>query len=333
MAISKTKRVTLKRVMWAFIPAILLLAFGIVMLDGYLIYSICHPHRTPLYGSPRDFQIILQKPMWSEEKWKNSDGTSSTGWFLSRGQTAPAIIISHGYGSNRSDLLTLGFELWKAGYHVLLYDLRGHGESPVKWSGIGTYEKEDLLSAIGFLKSLKTETGQDLTDGRIGLYGVDLGGYISLVAAAQSPLVKAVAADSVYPDISYFIKHRFRSYTGREDHWANKLVDSPFATRLTAFLMQAYLMRREDSSSALESISVPSGKKLLFIAGKDGGALEATTREMYKKAAEPKQLVEVEKARINRLYDEHSATYDARVVAFFREAMPISLASQKPTRK
>jgi hypothetical protein len=90
-------------------------------------------------------------------------------------------------------------------------------------------------------------------------------------------------------------------------------------------------MRREDSSSALESISVSSGKKLLFIAGKDAGALEATTREMYKKAAEPKQLIEVEKTRMNRLYDEHSAAYDSRVVAFFREAMPV--ANQKSPRK
>src|SRR5215467_7214227 len=122
-------------------------------------------------------------PMWFEEKWKNADSTQTFGWFLSQGKPAPAIILSHGYGSNRSELITLAFELWKSGFHVLMYDLRGHGESPVKWSGLGTYEKDDLLSAIKFMKNRKNETGQDLLDGRVGLYGVDLGGYLSLVVS------------------------------------------------------------------------------------------------------------------------------------------------------
>src|SRR5215510_76100 len=106
--------------------------------------------------------MILQKPMWYDEKWRNSDGTQSVGWLLLQEKVAPTVILSHGYGSNRSDQLTLGFELWKSGYHVLLYDLRGHGESPVKWSGLGTYEKEDLISAIGFTQGLKGDSGEPI---------------------------------------------------------------------------------------------------------------------------------------------------------------------------
>lgn len=328
MIISKQNRVTLKRVMWAFIPAILVLGLGVISLDFYLIHRLTHPPRTQLYGSPRDFQVILQKPMWFDEKWKNSDSTETVGWLLSRGKTGPAIILSHGYGSNRSELLTLSFELWKAGYHVLVYDLRGHGESPINWSGIGTYEKDDLLSAISFLKSRKNESGQDLLDGRIGLYGVDLGGYISLVASSQNPMVKAIAVDSVYPDIAHFINHRFKSFVGADGGWANGLVESSWASRLTELAMQVYLLRREDSALAVDSVGSASGRRLLFITAKDTGVFDTMTRDLHDAAKDQKALAEVEKTRLTRLYDKNSSSYDARVVGFFREALP--LTTEKP---
>lgn len=308
--------------MWVFIPAVLVFAVGVAALDFYFIHRMTHPPRTELYGSPRDFQLILQKPMWFEEKWKNSDSTQTVGWLLSRGKPAPAVILSHGYGSNRSELLTLAFELWKAGYNVLVYDLRGHGESPVKWSGLGTYEKDDLFSAMKFLRSQKTESGQELLDGRIGLYGVDLGGYISLVASTQDPMIKAVAVDSVYPDVSHFMSHQLKNIVGSDSDTANRLVDSHWMSQLTGLAMQVYLMRREDSAPALDSVATASGRKFLFITGKNSGRLEGMTRELHSATKDPKQIVEVEQSRLIRLYDKSSSEYDAHVVAFFKEAIP-----------
>ncbi len=323
-----------KRVLWVFIPAVLVFVVGVIALDFYFIHRLTHPPRTELYGSPRDFQLILQKPMWFEEKWKNSDSTQTVGWLLSRGKPAPAIILSHGYGSNRSELLTLSFELWKAGYHVLVYDLRGHGESPVKWSGLGTYEKDDLLSALNFLRSRTNETGQPLLEGRVGLYGVDIGGYISLVAATQDPMIKAVAVDSVYPDVSRFMNHQLKKIVGSDSEMANRMADSQWTTQLTELAMQLYLMRREDSAPALDSVGTASGRKLLFITGKNSNRLGTMTRELHDAAKDNKQFVEVEQSRLIRLYDKASSEYDERIVAFFKEAIPV--APEKPesnTRK
>jgi len=326
--IPKNARLMLKRVLWVFIPAVLVFVVGVAALDFYFIHRLTHPARTELYGSPRDFQMILQKPMWFEEKWKNSDSTMAVGWLLSRGKPAPAIILSHGYGSNRSELLTLAFELWKVGYNVLIYDLRGHGESPVKWSGLGAYEKDDLLSAMRFLRGRTNETGQPLLDGRIGLYGVDIGGYISLVASTQDPTIKAVAVDSVYPDVSHFMNLQLKKIVGSDSDMANRLVDSHWTKQLTDLAMQLYLMRREDSAPARDSVATASGRKLLFITGKDSGALGTMTRELLSAAKDQKQFVEVEQSRLDRLYDKTSSDYDAQVVAFFKEAIPI--APDKP---
>jgi pimeloyl-ACP methyl ester carboxylesterase len=327
--IDKKTRVAVKRVLWVFIPAVVVLALGVVGLNFYLIHRLAHPPRTQLYGSPRDFQVILQKPMWFDEKWKNSDSTQSVGWLLSRGKPAPAIILSHAYGSNRSELLTLAFELWKAGYHVLLYDMRGHGESPVKWSGLGTYEKDDLLSAIKFLKERKDEAGQDLLDGRVGLYGVDMGGYVSLVASSQDPMVKAVAVDSVYTDVAHFINNRLRTSIG-DNGLANHLVDSQWRTRLTEFAMQLYLLRREDTAPAVESVGTSSGRHFLFVTAKNTGAYDTMTRELHGFAKDPKEIAEVENSRLDRLYVKASSDYDARIVAFFRQVLP--LTAEKPVQ-
>jgi pimeloyl-ACP methyl ester carboxylesterase len=322
--IPKNTRLMLKRVLWVFIPAVLVFFVGIAALDFYFIHRLTHPPRTELYGSPRDFQLILQRPMWFEEKWKNSDSTQTVGWLLGHGKPAPAIILSHGYGSNRSELLTLAFELWKAGYNVLVYDLRGHGESPVKWSGLGTYEKDDLLSAIKFLRNRTNEKGEPLLDGHIGLYGVDIGGYISLVASSQDPMIKAVAVDSVCPDVSHFMNHELKEIVGSDSEMANRLVDSRWTTQLTELAMQLYLMRREDSVPALDSVTSASGRKLFFITGKNSGRLGEMTRELHSVAKDQKQIVEVEQSRHSRLYDKASSEYDARVVAFFKEAMPVT---------
>jgi uncharacterized protein len=331
MIISKSKRVTLKRILWAFIPAVLVFFVGVGTLDFYLIHRLTHPPRTQLYSSPRDFQIILQKPMWFDEKWKNSDSTETVGWFMSRGKPAPAVILSHAYGSNRSEFLTLAFEIWKAGYHVLVYDMRGHGENTVKWSGLGTYEKDDLLSAIKYLKEKKTDAGQPLLDGRVGLYGVEVGGYISLVASSQDPAVKAVAIDSVYPDVAHFINHRLKTMVGTDGQTVNRLIDAPITTRLTELAMQMYLMRREDSAPALESAAAASGRRFLYITAKNTGAYDAMTRDLHSSTRDPKELVEVPQSRLERLYDKASSEYDARVVAFFQQAIP--LTSDKPGKK
>ncbi|HVG20824.1 MAG TPA: alpha/beta fold hydrolase [Blastocatellia bacterium] len=331
MIISKSKRVTLKRILWAFIPAVLVFFVGVGTLDFYLIHRLTHPPRTQLYSTPRDFQIILQKPMWFDEKWKNSDSTESVGWFLSRGKPAPAVILSHAYGSNRSEFLTLAFEIWKAGYHVLVYDMRGHGENTVKWTGLGTYEKDDLLSAIKYLKEKKTDAGQPLLDGRVGLYGVEVGGYISLVASSQDPAVKAVAIDSVYPDVAHFINYRMKSMVGADSPMVNRLIDAPVTGRLTELAMQMYLMRREDSAPALESVAAASGRRFLFITAKDTGAYEAMTRDLHSSTKDPKELVELAQSRLDRLYDKASSEYDSRVVAFFQQAMP--LTPDRPGKK
>jgi hypothetical protein len=88
--------------------------------------------------------------------------------------------------------------------------------------------------------------------------------------------------------------------------------------------MQLYLLRHEDSAPAFDSVGTASERKYLFITGKNSGGLGDMTRKLHSVAKDPKQLVEVEQSRLIRLYDQASSDYDARVVAFFKEAIPVT---------
>ncbi|HEX8087878.1 MAG TPA: hypothetical protein VF762_03450, partial [Blastocatellia bacterium] len=161
--------------------------------------------------------------------------------------------------------------------------------------------------------------------------GVEMGGYISLVASSQDPAVKAVAIDSVYPDVAHFINYQLKSMVGTDSPMVNRLIDAPVTARLTELAMQMYLMRREDSAPALESVVAASGRRFLFITAKDSGAYEAMTRDLFSSTKDQKELVELAQSRLDRLYDKASSEYDSRVVAFFQQAMP--LASDRSGKK
>jgi esterase/lipase len=75
------------------------------------------------------------------------------------GVGAPAVILLHGYGADRSWLLNLAVKLNEStNFTVLWPDLRGHGENPpVRWTLFGGVDGDDARAAIEYLRGLKTE--------------------------------------------------------------------------------------------------------------------------------------------------------------------------------
>src|SRR5438067_508834 len=67
---------------------------------------------------------------WKDVSFTTEDGTELGGWLLMRSDSAPAILACGGYRNRRSDLLGISSNLWRGGCNVLLFDYRGHGETP-----------------------------------------------------------------------------------------------------------------------------------------------------------------------------------------------------------
>ncbi|SPF40087.1 conserved hypothetical protein [Syntrophobacter sp. SbD1] len=113
---------------------------------------------------------------------------------------APVIICSHGFLSSRESpkFLAIGEEMSKAGFCVLRFDYSGNGYTPPR-PAMSQMEarRHDLEAAIGF--TLK----QSWSNGRIGLLGSSLGGFVSLLAANERrELIRATVSWAAPFDIS-----------------------------------------------------------------------------------------------------------------------------------
>jgi len=121
------------------------------------------------------------------------DGVSLRGWFyVPDVRTGKAIILFHGVGSNREDMVPLGALFLKHGYSVLEPDLRGHGES----GGIVTYgvlEAGDTSAWVDWLERTGHASG-------IYGFGASLGAAVLLEALEHETRFRAVVAESSYFD-------------------------------------------------------------------------------------------------------------------------------------
>lgn len=319
----KRTLITLAKFIVPIVIVFVLVTAGVI---AYTIHAITHPDRTKYAASLEQYKLIGIQIYHTDETWSLKGGGQGAGWLLRASTGAPAIILSHSYGQNMADLLSLGVGLNRAGYHVLLYDLRGHGESKVETTSLGEYEADDILSAIEHLKGLKDQEGNQLIDkDRIGLYGVSVGGYASLIAASKEPSVKAVAVDAVYPDVPRYVQIKLKDFSGLSNRFLDYFSDLG---------MKMYFPNKYATSSALTAVRNYSEVKQYYIIGKDTGDLLTTTSELYNQALPPKEPVEVPHSRINILYKNDQDVYDPVVVDFFRrpDVMPL-IAAQTPALK
>jgi pimeloyl-ACP methyl ester carboxylesterase len=117
------------------------------------------------------------------------DGIQLAGWYAPSANGA-VVILLHGYGGSRVDMLWHAQTLVKAGYGVMLYDERATGESGGAYRSYGWEDGPDVGSAITWIEE---RTGEPSP--RIGIAGCSVGGQIALQGAIQYPEIAAVWAD------------------------------------------------------------------------------------------------------------------------------------------
>src|SRR6185503_14706582 len=161
-----------RKVVKAFLPIILVILLAVASVTAWLVYTITRPPRAPYLVTPQTFAKVTGPMLKANEvTWKNHDGTEARGWIMKGGDGAPAVILLHGYGADRSWLLNLAVKLNEStNFTVLWPDLRGHGENPsVNWSLFGPVEGDDVTAAIDYLRTLKTSSGKQQI-GFVGIY-------------------------------------------------------------------------------------------------------------------------------------------------------------------
>lgn len=302
------------------LPVILLFCLSVAAASVWLVYKSADPPRSMYLVTPEKYgQLSARGAQVTDETWTNADGTTARGWLLRGTPNAPAVILLHGYGTDRSYVLNLGVKLNEAtDFTILMPDLRGHGENPaVVHTSFGGCETEDALSAIKFLRDLKNGENA-LVSNDIGIFGIELGAFIGLSAAAKDETVKALVLDSVPAQsnevLDLAVNRRF-----------------PFAKALTSKLAENgtyfYFARScYDRDSMCGKANAVSGRKVLLLAGADEPELQESTTKVSRcfpnsTVIESKLDFNLSGYGIMKASLEQADAYDQKVIEFFKRSL------------
>ena len=263
-----------KRLVKSFLPIVLVIGLAILGSLSYIVYCVTRPARRPYVVTPESFtQISGRAIKVTDETWTNNDGRRSRGWLLKGAEGAPAVVLLHRYGGDRSWLFNLGVKINETTNFTILWpDLRGHGVDPlVKWSALGAREGDDLSAAVAFLRTLKSEKQQKLVGDLFGVYGVELGAYTALRGANHENQIKVLVLDSLSNSPKELLNTAIANCVG---------TDSSLVQFLSRSSMKVYLLGGFDDLEACNIARTLSGPRVLLLSGNDAGPLKQSTAEM-----------------------------------------------------
>ncbi len=179
--------------------AVLAALFAVI----YVAASIVVAHRalsaelTPLAECPSDYGLAYEDVEFSP---RGGPELVLRGWWMAAAEPRATIIRVHGIDSNRESLLGFSAAMTTAGFNVLAFDLRGHGQSDHAQMGAGLHERDDVLGALDYVIEQRGARAD-----AVFLHGNSYGGAISLMAGWRDDRVAGVFADSAFASLSELV--------------------------------------------------------------------------------------------------------------------------------
>lgn len=234
-----------------------------------------------------------------------TDGLTLRGWFAGAGRGA-AVVLVHGLNGNRCGVLADAGLLWQAGFDVLLFDLRGCGESAGELVTLGYREVEDVRAAVAFVRQQPGVV-------KVGLLGHSLGGATVLRAAARLPEVDAVVAQSAFSSLEDNIANGVEKVVG--------LPAFPFAPLVVYFAEQASGLRASDVRP-IDDLAAIAPRPLLLVHGALDDLMPVANAYALQAASPgPVELYILPDAGHGNLPQVGGAEYAARITTFLDRAL------------
>jgi pimeloyl-ACP methyl ester carboxylesterase len=305
-----------KRLIKSFLPIVLVIALAIVGSLSYVVYCVSRPEKRPYVVTPESFtQISGRAIKVTDETWTSPDGRSHRGWLLKGSEGAPAVVLLHRYGGDRSWLFNLGVKINETTRFTILWpDLRGHGvDPPIKWTSLGSKEAEDLDAALAFLRTLKSEKQQKLVGDMFGIYGVELGAYAALRTASYENQIKVLVLDSIPGSPEKLLNSVVSNCVGVN----NGLVQFSASSAMKLYLLGSF--KNTESCNIARTLS---GARVLLLSGDDAGRWKVDTAGMNGCFAEPKNVeirtdLPLSGFSLPSATGEQGEAYDRIVIDFF----------------
>ncbi len=260
--------------------------------------------RLPLEGSPADAGLIYENISFPSRV----DSLLLKGWYIP-GKGEKVIIVIHGGYQNRVDegvdTLNLARDLNREGFDLLLFDLRGRGES----EGTGRsmmYFDRDLGGALDYVKN----RGFDSSD--VGMLGFCSGAASACIFAGSND-VGALVLDGCFTSISGMIKQQ-----AAQKNIPGALVDVFIpGLRLGSFLFFGY-----HEIAPLQVVGKIDSPVLFIHEEYDDVITLDEMRLLFAKAPNPSnELWEIPGAPHSEGYKTSPANYVQKVSEFFNDSL------------
>jgi pimeloyl-ACP methyl ester carboxylesterase len=272
---------------------------------GFLVYRIVKPQRT---SSDINMDSFPGKPDAVEFTVPSLEAHGGRhGWFFPGLRGAPTILLCHGYGSSRGELLTLVSALQDHQYNVFIFDFAAHGAIDGITS-FGYHEADEVRAAIDVVAQRT-----DVDPAAFGLWGYNLGAYAALREAENDHRVRALVLDSVYDLPQQMVKIGVER-TG--------LGGFPLMARSAEFSFNWLNYKYREDPPISRKIGTLAGVPKLFIEPADDPELSDLTRQMFMKAPEPREQVIIPHGNFVAMDDNDKRDYENRVVSFFLLKLP-----------
>ena len=184
------------------VVAVLTLAyFGVGL---FVASRLTAPANEPMAATPASVDLD-----YSDVEVNSTDGIRLSGWWVPKAGSSRAVLLVHGWGGNKSNeqVLATAQIYARAGYNVLMLDLRAHGESDGKRRTLGYRETRDVRGALGWL----AEKGFEPED--TVLHGWSMGAA-TVVRSAPGTGVAAVVEEAGYADLPLLLRQAIPDSSG-----------------------------------------------------------------------------------------------------------------------
>jgi pimeloyl-ACP methyl ester carboxylesterase len=178
---------------WQLVSAAVLRLAVLVLIGLPLILAAGLTYRAKVVPVPDTLDALRGEQ--SGVRFVTSDGVPIAGWWIagnpSGGSSGRAMLLCHGLGSGKQEMLELAGLFAAQGYGVLLFDFRAHGESGGQFTSFGDLERHDVLAAVRWIR-------QNQGDAAETIHAIGVGtGAAALVAAAADASGDGQAIDAI----------------------------------------------------------------------------------------------------------------------------------------
>ena len=164
--------------------------------------------REPLKKTPAYVQSTYE-----DVSFMSRDGLRLAGWWFPAAGATKAAVLVHGKDQNRIDSSfdpgRIARFLIADGWSVLLFEMRGHGQSDgLRW-GLGQDEPKDILAAID-----TAAQKANVPRSRVATIGESMGGGSVVMTVGRDPSIGPIVVDSAYASAPVVVNEVGPVYSG-----------------------------------------------------------------------------------------------------------------------